>query len=252
MASPRPPARRRQRSAVVAEEVRPRPMGDHKAGHTGPGRAPPGGPHRDRTCAVRWPRRQPSRWRSGTCRQPAPPELRQLWWLGSRHRRHQTTSTTPERAHRGHQDEAADLTPGHHGPGGYVVSSWGRSPDAAPAPSWIDRNQPPERDQSNMHSIQDDPHPSGILGHRRSCLWRRLRGSNPRGSCPPTRFPGVCLRPLGQASAGQSSRTRRRRGSGVAAGPGRSRPGGRVRGPRPRPGGPGARRRGRGRGRCGR
>jgi hypothetical protein len=33
--------------------------------------------------------------------------------------------------------------------------------------------------------------------------WRRLRGSNPRGSCPPTRFPGVCLRPLGQASAGQ-------------------------------------------------
>ena len=35
--------------------------------------------------------------------------------------------------------------------------------------------------------------------------WRRLRGSNPRGSCPPTRFPGVCLRPLGQASAGQSS-----------------------------------------------
>src|ERR687893_2856345 len=32
--------------------------------------------------------------------------------------------------------------------------------------------------------------------------WRRLRGSNPRGSCPPTRFPGVCLRPLGQASAG--------------------------------------------------
>jgi hypothetical protein len=37
-------------------------------------------------------------------------------------------------------------------------------------------------------------------------VWRRLRGSNPRGSCPPTRFPGVCLRPLGQASAGQSSR----------------------------------------------
>jgi hypothetical protein len=36
-------------------------------------------------------------------------------------------------------------------------------------------------------------------------LWRRLRGSNPRGSCPPTRFPGVCLRPLGQASAAQSS-----------------------------------------------
>ena len=36
-------------------------------------------------------------------------------------------------------------------------------------------------------------------------FWRRLRGSNPRGSCPPTRFPGVCLRPLGQASAGQSS-----------------------------------------------
>jgi hypothetical protein len=35
--------------------------------------------------------------------------------------------------------------------------------------------------------------------------WRRLRGSNPRGSCPPTRFPGVCLRPLGQASAGKSS-----------------------------------------------
>jgi hypothetical protein len=38
--------------------------------------------------------------------------------------------------------------------------------------------------------------------------WRRLRGSNPRGSCPPTRFPGVCLRPLGQASAGQSSQPR--------------------------------------------
>jgi hypothetical protein len=34
---------------------------------------------------------------------------------------------------------------------------------------------------------------------------RRLRGSNPRGSCPPTRFPGVCLRPLGQASAAQST-----------------------------------------------
>jgi hypothetical protein len=40
-------------------------------------------------------------------------------------------------------------------------------------------------------------------------VWRRLRGSNPRGSCPPTRFPGVCLRPLGQASAGQSSQARR-------------------------------------------
>jgi hypothetical protein len=39
--------------------------------------------------------------------------------------------------------------------------------------------------------------------NHRSGLWRRLRGSNPRGSCPPTRFPGVCLRPLGQASAGQ-------------------------------------------------
>jgi hypothetical protein len=38
--------------------------------------------------------------------------------------------------------------------------------------------------------------------------WRRLRGSNPRGSCPPTRFPGVCLRPLGQASAAQSSQPR--------------------------------------------
>jgi hypothetical protein len=39
-------------------------------------------------------------------------------------------------------------------------------------------------------------------------VWRRLRGSNPRGSCPPTRFPGVCLRPLGQASAAQSSQPR--------------------------------------------
>jgi hypothetical protein len=81
---------------------------------------------------------------------------------------------------------------------------------------------------------------------------RRLRGSNPRGSCPPTRFPGVCLRPLGQASAGQSSRRPRRRGSGVAAGPGRWRLGGPVRGPRSGPGWPGARRRGRGRERCGR
>ena len=49
--------------------------------------------------------------------------------------------------------------------------------------------------------------------------WRRLRGSNPRGSVS-TRFPGVCLRPLGQASAAQSSQPRhppatRRRGDGI-------------------------------------
>src|ERR671934_1944590 len=30
--------------------------------------------------------------------------------------------------------------------------------------------------------------------------WRWLRDSNPRGGCPPTRSPGVPLRPLGQAS----------------------------------------------------
>jgi hypothetical protein len=48
--------------------------------------------------------------------------------------------------------------------------------------------------------------------------WRRLRGSNPRGSCPPTRFPGVCLRPLGQASAGQSSQPRTTRPPGAPRG----------------------------------
>ena len=34
---------------------------------------------------------------------------------------------------------------------------------------------------------------------------RRPRDSNPRGGCPPTRSPGVPLRPLGQASAVESS-----------------------------------------------
>jgi hypothetical protein len=62
----------------------------------------------------------------------------------------------------------------------------------------------------------------GPSADRRTTAWtrlqvddliarRRLRGSNPRGSCPPTRFPGVCLRPLGQASAGQSSQPRNTR-----------------------------------------
>ena len=30
--------------------------------------------------------------------------------------------------------------------------------------------------------------------------WRRGRDSNPRDGCPPTRFPGVRLRPLGHLS----------------------------------------------------
>ena len=40
------------------------------------------------------------------------------------------------------------------------------------------------------------------------------RDSNPRGSCPPTRFPGVSLRPLGQATADESSDRALRRSCG--------------------------------------
>ena len=41
--------------------------------------------------------------------------------------------------------------------------------------------------------------------HQTARLKRRPRDSNPRGGCPPTRSPGVPLRPLGQASAAESS-----------------------------------------------
>ena len=40
----------------------------------------------------------------------------------------------------------------------------------------------------------------------RSSAERRPRDSNPRGGCPPTRSPGVPLRPLGQASASSVTR----------------------------------------------
>ena len=40
---------------------------------------------------------------------------------------------------------------------------------------------------------------------KRLAGWRWPRDSNPRGGCPPTRSPGVPLRPLGQATADESS-----------------------------------------------
>ena len=88
---------------------------------------------------------------------------------------------------------------------------WRRSPTA-----WRWSETPPWQ---SGHGPSADP-PTTVWGKPQvgdPVSWRRLRGSNPRGSCPPTRFPGVCLRPLGQASAAQSSQPRhppatRRRG----------------------------------------
>ena len=53
----------------------------------------------------------------------------------------------------------------------------------------------------------------------RERVWRTVRDSNPRGGFPPTRFPGVRLRPLGQPSLRNplAKPERRRKGRHISA-----------------------------------
>src|SRR5262249_50080417 len=58
-------------------------------------------------------------------------------------------------------------------------------------------------DVSRMENVGREPIYTAFreaVGTSRMLLWRRGRDSNPRDGCPPTRVPGVRLRPLGHLS----------------------------------------------------
>ena len=59
----------------------------------------------------------------------------------------------------------------------------------------------PERIDALRARRHADPRVLHASRDRSLSLWRWPRDSNPRESCPPTRFPGASLRPLGQATA---------------------------------------------------
>ena len=99
-----------------------------------------------------------------------------------------------------------------HQIGAVLRSGEYRPRETAPVPHGAGASAQPH--PHNPRKQQKDPAAAGSGERFRGGKWRTVRDSNPRDGSPPTHFPGVRLRPLGQLSLRHSlsGETWRRKG----------------------------------------
>ncbi len=104
-------------------------------------------------------------------------------------------------------------------PSSFSVTRWASGPDAISSRAALRGHAPPSRRTARSgRTVMRSPHPWGARS------WRWRWDLNPRRGCPVTRFRGVLLRPLGHATAEQTTRARRSRKKAVSSSPHSSRP----------------------------